>query len=77
MDDVLADLMIDMLAGTIIAVVTGIDVDVFSSVDENMLAATMVSSEKTLLFGWETFICWRTAASDCRSLQAQIPSYHV
>ena len=82
----LSDMMIDTLAGTVLAVVTGIGIGVLASADANMspviissleFTSTLVLSGETSFLGWEACSCWTIATSDFRPLHARMPSYHV
>ena len=75
--DVWAGVMIDI----VIDVVPGIGVDVLARLDSSMCASLepipMVPSSSEALILEALSCCCTTAAWNCRSLQARIPSCHV
>ena len=85
--DMRTGVIVDVLAGTVIAVLPGIGLDVVARVVASILAVAMTASnsiprlapsEEALLLGWEALsFCCTTAAWNRRSLQTRMPSCQV
>ena len=81
-----SDPMAEALGSALTLVASDVVINVSADLDESMWSMIKIvlvsmpvlsSSEEKLLFGCEEGECCPIAECNCRSLQAEIPSYHV